>query len=380
MNAVSTSQSPTQAEIDAQNYIQKLKQEQARFMASINSLKQGFLILDIKNNILIKNDAIDKMLNLKDLEGNVLLKGDMEVIEEQVKESFSLLKLIDECLAKKDRIVAADIPLKQKHLSIHVSPIISPDETSPLGVVILIEDITEAKVLERSRDEFFSIASHELRTPLTAIRGNTSMILDYFADKLTDPQLSAMIQDIHAASVRLIGIVNDFLNMSRLEQRKMEFKKDVVDIIEIIQEVIKELTHIADEKKLYLRFIPPAVRLSVLVDKDRFKEVVINLVGNGIKFTDTGGITLTVAQADSKVKVLVSDTGLGIHLSNQPLLFHKFQQAGSSLFTRDSSKGTGLGLYISKLITEGMGGTIELVKSEEGKGTTFAISLPLVST
>ncbi len=244
-----------------------------------------------------------------------------------------------------------------------------------LSVINVLQDITETKAAERSRDEFFSIASHELRTPLTAIRGNTSMIMDYFSDALKDPALKEMIGDIHDSSIRLITIVNDFLNTSRLEQGKIEFKLEPFEPADLIDEVIKEFK--AGDTGAKVPIEPSIVAVpSVVADRDRLKEVLINLIGNAVKFTDVGSITVSLAQAGDKIKFSVTDTGKGIPKESQSLLFRKFQQASNNILTRDSTRSTGLGLYISKLMITGMGGEILLEKSAAGKGATFAVTLP----
>lgn len=364
---------------DAQNYIQKLQQEQSRFLASINSLGRGFVIIDIKNNILIKNNAIDSILGLKNLEGNVLLKGDIESIEKRLKASFDLKSAWEKSLAEKKTVDIKEIPFENKFFRLFLAPIMMGEEA--IGVVILIEDITEAKILDRAKDEFFSIASHELRTPLTAIRGNTAMIEQYFADKLQDQELKGMITDIHESSIRLITLVNDFLDVSRLEQGKIIFKQEEFETTSLVKEVTNELKKTAQEKNLYLRLTPPASSLPLAAaDRDRTKQILYNLVDNAIKFTEKGGVEIKIDLRDKSLAVNITDTGKGIAQSQQNLLFRKFQQAGENILTRDVTRGTGLGLYISKLLTEGMGGKIWLEKSEENRGSTFVFTLPVAKS
>jgi len=234
--------------------------------------------------------------------------------------------------------------------------------------------------MERSRDEFFSIASHELRTPLTAIRGNASMMQQLYTDGLKNEELNQMVTDIHDSSTRLIEIVNDFLDASRIEQDKMEFKKEKFDILEIVENVIYEMAPVVKERKLYLDCDQTLKSLpEVVADKNRLKQVLYNLTGNALKFTEKGGVKVAATVEGKFMKVRVTDSGRGIPLDTQALLFHKFQQAGESLFTRDTTRGTGLGLYISKLLIEHMGGHLQLEHSEVNKGTTFSFTLPLAS-
>jgi signal transduction histidine kinase len=245
-----------------------------------------------------------------------------------------------------------------------------------LGMVNVLQDITEMKAVERSRDEFFSIASHELRTPLTAIRGNTAMIQEYFAKQIKDPELKEMIGDIHSSSIRLITLVNDFLNTSRLEQGKIEFKIEPFDLVDLVTEVIKEFKAGDVTSTVPIEAELGGVTLA-LADRDRLKEVIINLIGNAVKFTEKGSVKVRVSTEAGRIKLSVEDTGHGIPAESQSLLFRKFQQASNNILTRDSTRSSGLGLYIAKMIVTGMGGDIFLEKSAVGKGSTFTVVLPL---
>jgi signal transduction histidine kinase len=246
-----------------------------------------------------------------------------------------------------------------------------------VGSVMIMEDTTEKKVMERSRDEFFSIASHELRTPLTAIRGNADMILEYYKEQLKDPSLKEMVSDMHNSSVRLITIVNDFLDTSRLEQGKIEFKTAPFDVVQLVRDTLREYDVTGSRRKLSLELAEVKGSLPlVMADRDRTRQILINLIGNAVKFTEKGGVTISLEPSDKKMKISVTDTGKGIPVESQHLLFHKFQQAASSILTRDDTRGTGLGLYISRLLAEGMAGSLELGHSEAGKGSTFVVELP----
>lgn len=354
----------------------ELKQEQARFTASIRSLELGYILTDSMGAIVNKNPAADSILGLKKSEKS------LQDIEQTVGPTIPFVQSHENVKKEGKPHVGKNIIFGAKHVDIFTAPIFIDERHSEfLGSVIVIQDVTEAKVLERSRDEFFSIASHELRTPLTAIRGNTSMILEYFAEQLKDPELKEMVTDVHESSIRLINIVNDFLQTSRLEQGRLAFKNEAFDIAKLITEVLKEYDVTGSRKKLYLKFEPPQGSLpQAFADKDRVKEILINLVGNALKFTEEGGVTIRVHLSDDFIRVVVEDTGRGIPYENQMLLFHKFQQASDSLFTRDTTRGTGLGLYISKLMIEGMGGTIGLQSSQPGKGSAFGFALPVVGS
>ncbi len=343
-----------------------LEREKARFSASIDSLPLGFMLTDATGTILIANPSIHHMIDINSPDGKALFA--------QLQPKARV------CLEKKQPLVIPEISQGGRNFRALLSPVLlSDDPDSPaIGTAILLEDITEERILTRSKDEFFSIASHELRTPLTAIRGNTRMILDYFSDAIKDNQLKDMIGDIHGSSVRLIEIVNDFLDASRLEQGKMEFKLESFSLASLVKTTIEEVNTIAKSKGVELRVDQSIDHLPPLwADQNKTKQVLYNLLGNALKFVEKGSVTLSAETSTKLVKIFVNDTGKGMPLEAQQLLFHKFQQATGNILTRDDTRGTGLGLYISKLLIENMGGQIKLEHSEVGKGSTFSFTLPI---
>ncbi|OGZ14516.1 MAG: hypothetical protein A2948_05170 [Candidatus Lloydbacteria bacterium RIFCSPLOWO2_01_FULL_54_18] len=175
--------------------------------------------------------------------------------------------------------------------------------------------------------------------------------------------------------------MNDFLDVARLEQGETSMKKTKFDIAEPIEETLRDMKNPAEQKGLTLRFNKPDKVLEVTGDKDRLRQILTNLVGNAVKFSPKGVITVEVELEPKQqvVKISVRDPGMGISPERQALLFHKFQQAGEQVLARDVTQGTGLGLYISKLLIERMGGTIGLAKSAQGEGSTFYFTLPIAS-
>ena len=362
---------------DIENYVLRIKEEQSRLLGAIGGLSLGFLIIDTKNNILIKNLALDSILGLED-HAQVLLLGDMSGIEEiLMKSGFDLRSAYQRTISEHVTTEFKDVTLGGKFLHIYIAPIISPiDGTTINGASVIVEDTTEAKLFEQGRDEFFSIASHELRTPLTAIRGNASMLIEYYGDKMLDQDMREMIDDMLISSERLIRIVNDFLDVSRLEQRRMQFNLEQCDVNKIIREAMGELRDLATKQSLTIEFAEAPALPAILADTFRVKQVLTNLVGNAIHYTDAGGINITAEVVGKMVKIKVRDSGVGISLQDSSLLFRKFQQVGDNILAR-KVMSTGLGLYISKLMVESMGGVIALEESDPGKGRTFRFTLPV---
>jgi two-component system phosphate regulon sensor histidine kinase PhoR len=355
----------------------ELREERARLSASIESLTLGFALVDDRSNVVIQNKTLQSILQMKSPAGSVAeLNSYMG--------SYDLAEKCRESQRRGKTLPTSELAVGSLILKVFMTPVMVDDEHGghkALGSVVLIENITEAKVLERSRDEFFSIASHELRTPLTAIRGNTSMMLDYYARELKNHDLKRMLQDVHDSSTSLIAIVSDFLDMSRLEQGKMNFDMESFAVKPVIEKMAAELQTVFQQKQLKL--VVDSAELdglpAVYADRKRLQQVLYNVIGNALKFTKKGSVSIRVQVQDGVVKVLVSDTGRGIAVDAQKMLFHKFQQAGDSLLTRDTSRGTGMGLYIAKLMVQSMGGMIGLEASEVGKGSTFSFTVPVAT-
>jgi len=357
----------------------QLHEEQAKLWASIESLKIGFVLADTTGAIIVQNKALRAIFNSQTKAASI------EQLEERLKD-IDLRTISQQVRDSGKEITINEASFDSKILKIFMGPVTVDEDNNQMrviGTVIVVEDITEAKIQERSKDEFFSIASHELRTPLTSIRGNASLILDFYKEVLKDEQLKEMVEDIHSSSVRLIEIVNDFLDVSRLEQGKMSFNYEPISIEKIIESVAYEMKAVLNEKQIYLKL--DALTLDdlplVWVDENRLKQVIYNLVGNAAKFTEEGGITISAQLLTTKdfIKVLISDTGHGMTAESQLLLFRKFQQASSSILTRDTTRGTGLGLYISKMIVQSMGGQIALESSVPEVGSVFSFTVAVAT-
>lgn len=349
--------------------------EHSRFQASTSSIPLGFLVFDKEQRVLIDNGVTSKLFNI---EGNACTFE--KIVNAIPRENFA--EKFATCMTTLLPVEIKDVDVEHKILRILLTPMSTHDGGAELlGVVMLTEDTTEARTLERGRDEFFAIASHELRTPLTAIRGNMSIIEDYYAESVANEEVMAMIKDTNAAASRLITIVNDFLDVSRLEQGRIVLQLVDFSISGLVEEVIGELREVGMQKGIQLAVscgVPSELR--VHADYDRSKQVLTNLLSNAINYSEHGTVSVCVNAGDTHMEVAVRDEGVGIPPENLALLFRKFQQAGTSVLIRDMSQSTGLGLYISRLIVESMGGKIWLKHSIPGEGSEFAFTLPLART
>ena len=232
----------------------------------------------------------------------------------------------------------------------------------------------ELKELDKMKDEFISITSHELRTPMTSIQGYLWMLQEK-GGELNEKQ-KRYLEKAQKGSARMISLINDMLDVSRVEQGRMELDAKPVELSTVIEEVLEELKVRAGKKGLKLEFLSAGERIvKVKADEGKVRRVLRNLLDNALKFTEKGGVTVDAYEKGKFVKITVEDTGKGIAREDMPRLFKKFGRLESDFVTAAEAGGTGLGLYISKALVEKMGGKIE-VESEVGKGSTFSFTLP----
>ncbi len=232
------------------------------------------------------------------------------------------------------------------------------------------------KELDQVKNEFISVAAHELRAPLTAVKGYLSMILDGDAGTIT-AQTRDFLQDIQLSTERMIRLVSNMLDVGRIEEGRIAYNLEDVNLTEIVNTAYSEFKLEAERKNLKFTLdIQSNVRDRVHVDRDRLHEVVVNFLSNATKYTETGGITMKLFNKGLKiVRLEVIDTGMGISKEEQKKLFRKFYRVKSKV---GKTIGSGLGLYISKLLIEKFEGNIG-VDSEPGKGSNFWFELPVSS-
>jgi len=335
----------------------------------------GFAILDKEFNVLLSNHALEDILGSTKSE-----RLTFKDIEEQfMKYQFDLRVQCEKCFREKTPVEIKEVVFVNKSLRMFLTPIfILHDSNEIIGIAMLIENITEQKRLEDAKSSFVAITAHELRTPLTVVRGNAELLLEMFPDKLTDTQqIKKMIDAIQRSGVRLLGIVNDFLDLTALEEHKIAFKKESFNLVDLAGEVVADFLGKAAAKSLSLTVVPPYEPLpEVLADRDRAREIIINLLGNAIQYTEKGGVTLSFKKGEGVVELSVTDTGAGIKPDDQKSLFQKFQTV-SERFIHSKEYGSGMGLYISNLLAESMNGTVRLKESTQGIGSTFTATLPI---
>ena len=236
----------------------------------------------------------------------------------------------------------------------------------------ILRDITERERLNKMKTEFVSTVSHELRTPLTSIKGAISLILIGKGDQISE-EMQNLLEMANRNADRLTLLINDILDLEKIEGDKMVFKMETIDLVQFIPLIVQSDLVYAQQFHVTLECDIPFDKLFIVSDKQRLMQVLTNLLSNAVKFSyPQGVVTVKVERINDKIRISVVDHGCGIPATFQTKLFEKFVQVDSSN-TRKKG-GTGLGLSIAKMITQKLGGTIGFT-SKEGKGSTFYIEL-----
>jgi signal transduction histidine kinase len=234
------------------------------------------------------------------------------------------------------------------------------------------EKSRQLEIASQHKSQFLANMSHELRTPLNAILGYTELILDNIYGETSD-KMRAVLERLQSNGKHLLGLINDVLDLSKIEAGQLTLELADYSLKDVVHTVFTAVESLATGKQLKLTTDIAADLPAGRGDQRRLTQVLLNLVGNAIKFTDTGEVAITASLADGSFTVAVRDTGSGIAPADQGKIFEEFQQADNSATKRKG--GTGLGLSIAKRIIEMHGGRI-WVESDVGRGSTFAFTIP----
>lgn len=236
--------------------------------------------------------------------------------------------------------------------------------------------------LDKLKDEFVSLASHELRTPMTVIKSYLWMMLDKNNVRSLSEKQRVYIDRAYTSTQRLINLVNDMLNVSRIESGRFTLAMQTVDLAGLTNTVNAEMLPKAQEQKISLEFTKPLQSLpKVQADPERVEQVLINLIGNSLKFTPENGAIRISIDYDPQMQeetISIMDNGKGIGAEDIPKLFQKFSMVGTNYLVKQNTQGTGLGLYLSKAIVQLMGGKIWVESEGLGKGSKFSFTLRTV--
>lgn len=242
------------------------------------------------------------------------------------------------------------------------------------GCVLVLRDTTHERELEKAKDDFLSVAAHQLRTPLGSMKWSLEMLLNGDFGKINH-KFDELFKKLSENNRRMIKLVNDLLNSSRIDQGRVADNPTKVNIGNIIKTVVKELEIETKQKLIKVSIEIKNTLPTIIIDPVRFHEVITNLISNAIKYNkNKGSITITIKKQTDEILINIADTGIGIPYEDQKRLFSKFFRAANAIHSE--TDGTGLGLFVVKSYIESWGGTISL-KSRENQETCFTINLPL---
>ncbi|MCM8787786.1 MAG: cell wall metabolism sensor histidine kinase WalK [Candidatus Omnitrophica bacterium] len=347
----------------------KVVSEKRQTEAVIHSIAEGLVVIDATGKVVMMNPAAEKLLGIskKDKLGKSILE---DLKEEQ------LIALAKEVPDKEDKEIELVTTRDETKRILRASTaVIENEEGKTVGMVSVLSDITKQKELDELKSKFVASVSHELRTPLIATEKSLSLLIEEVKNHLLPSQRELL--EIASRNIKkLTVLVNDILDFLKLEAKKMELKKELVDIEKIIDATIETFCVWATTKKINLeKKISPDIP-KINADPVRIEQVLNNLVSNSLKFTPNNGtITIEAKYQEGKnfIEISVQDTGIGIPKEELPKLFQKFYQVSSAA---SDVTGTGLGLTIAKDIIELHGGSI-WAESQLQKGAKFIFTLPL---
>ena len=344
--------------------------QQDRLHTLIENMGSGMILIDSRGYINLVNRSYKETFHVTD----------EEYLDRLYYESFhhtEIIELVEEIFMTEVKVrkqMLLPLGIERKHFEVYGAPIIGTNHEWK-GIVLVFHDITELKKLEQMRKDFLANVSHELKTPITSIKGFSETLLDGAMDnkKFCEHFLRIILKE----SERMQGLIEDLLDLSKIEQQGFKLNMGTVDMKGLLEDIHMVLDNKAGEKEISLQ-VNVLKRASVIGDPSRLKQIFINLINNAIVYTPAGGVvSVELAEDKYNAYIKVSDTGIGISKEEIPRIFERFYRVDKA--RSRNTGGTGLGLSIVKHLVEAHQGTIT-VDSEVGEGTTFTVVLPKSAT
>lgn len=347
---------------------------EARLRSAMDNAPIGTALVDLDGRFMRVNEAFSRFLGYS-----------KEELRDTDFQTITVAEDLEEDMANIKRLLSGEVEtyqMEKRYVTKHghevwglLSVSLARDaDGEPAYFISQILDISEQREIDRMKSEFVSNVSHELRTPLTSIRGSLGLIAGAM-NKDVPEGVMKLVNIAHKNSERLILLVNDILDVEKLRAEKLKFDLEETDVTTQAHQAVEALQGFADQFEVTLNLKAPEAPDVAMLDKDRFQQVLANLISNAAKFSPRGGtVDITVRYTDGSVRVLVADQGPGVPASFRASIFSPFSQADGSA-TREKG-GTGLGLHITKQMVERMGGRIDF-NSAEGFGSTFWVDFPI---
>jgi PAS domain S-box-containing protein len=352
------------------------QEESTKNQSILTSIADGVIVNSAEGKTIMVNPAAERIL---DMDSGLLLDQDFDtlfsVFDAKGKEQAiaAMEALLSTPASKMRKAFKMTLEIDDRVVHAHLSPV-QTQRNDFLGVVTVLRDITKEVEADRAKSEFVSNVSHELRTPMTAIKGYTDLLHAGAVGPVNNDQ-ERFLSIIRNNADRLTALINDLLDISRVETGRVRFEPRPLQIGDVIADVVNALAVPAEDKQQTLTYEVVGGLPDVIGDRDRLNQVITNLVGNAIFYTPAGGkIEVRAYPVEGAVRVDVKDTGIGIASSDLGRIFERFYRADDPVV--QEAAGTGLGLSIVKMFVEMHGGRV-WVESEPGKGSTFTVLLPV---
>lgn len=347
-----------------QDMLDTISGDKARLDSIMDNIADGVILTDSEGNLVITNQAAEKLFNIK----GEAVKGKSFI--ETVRD-HEINNLLITCL-KTGRGQTGQFELTKinRFIRVIIIPIVS--DHNP-GALILIQDLTELRSLQTMRREMVGNISHEFRTPLAGVKAMVETLQD---GAMREPELAKdFLSRIEVEVDRMTQLVTELTELSRIETGKAELRIEHLELNTLLEEVISELKPQVERQNLTLETTLAEDLPTIPADKDRLRQVMINLIHNAIKFNRPGGdIRVSTKLSGDSVIVEVADTGIGVAKENLPHIFERFYKADRAR----TGHGSGIGLAIVKHVVEAHGGKVR-AKSEQGRGSTFTFNLPVTT-
>lgn len=350
---------------DTEEARRKAEEEKDKTLTIITNFTDGLLVFDRENKLSLINPQAKHFLGIKDSE----LIGKTTLELRNLSQFKPLIDLIGE---KIESIFRKTLSLRE-NLILEISTVPLLSEGEKIGNLVILHDITREKLVEQLKTEFVSLSAHQLRTPLSAIKWILRMILDGDLGSLKEEQ-KEFLEKAYYSNERMINLINDLLNITRIEEGRFIFEFKEVNLLEVAEQVIESLRDEIERKKIKFEFQKLTKIPQIKADIEKIKIAIENLIDNAITYTPEGGKVTVILRSNQEIYFSVKDSGIGIPEDQKERIFTKFFRAKNAL--KMETEGSGLGLYITKNIIEAHGGKIGF-ESKEGQGSTFYFTLPI---